>query len=129
MIRLTPAAQAALRPDEVVLIEWHVLALCCAAAGEVSVRAVPRARLGRRHRSMDAQPPGSVLAHERAFVHLAHLDVTVDCRTRLGMRSFTTDLPADFGLRASLGRLPHPDQIRDQTRPQATGPDARGGTA
>lgn len=124
MIRLTPAAESALRPGEVVLVDWHVLALCCAAAGEVSVRPMPRARVGRRYRTVAAEPAGAVVVHERAYVHLARLDVTVDCRTRFGVRSFSTDLPADFGLRASLGRLPGPGRAgTDAAGPGPVGPD------
>jgi hypothetical protein len=44
--------------------------------------------------------------HRLAFPHLAGRDIAVDCRRRLGVRRFTTDLPPDFGLRAALGRLP-----------------------
>ncbi len=110
MIRLTERALQALRPGEVLVFDWHRVAICCATAGETSVRAVRRARLeglgGRPFRPVACEPPGAVLVHERAFGHLAGLDVLVDCRTALGMRSFTPDLPTDFGLRASLGRLP-----------------------
>jgi hypothetical protein len=91
VLRLTASARDALRSHEV-------------------LRAVPRARLagvaGRRFRPVDCDPPNSVLVHEQAFPHLAGRAVVVDCRSRLGIRHFVTDLPADFGLRASLGRLP-----------------------
>ena len=46
-----------------------------------------------------------VFVHRQAFPHLAGRDVAVDCRRRLGLRHFVSDLPPDFGLRASLGRL------------------------
>ena len=112
MIRLTERAREALRPSEVLLFDWHRVAICCATAGETSVRAVPRARLAGRgarpFRLIDCEPPGAVLAHEHAFGHLTGLDVLVDCRTVLGVRTFSPDLPTDFGLRASLGRLPGP---------------------
>lgn len=112
MIRLTERARAAVRPGEVLVFDWHRVAICCATAGDTSVRPVPGARLagpgGRPFRPVDCDPPGSVLVHERAFGHLAGLDVLVDCRTVLGVRSFSPDLPTDFGLRASLGRLPGP---------------------
>jgi len=112
MIRLTKRAREALRPDEVLLFDWHRVAICCATAGETSVRATPRARLtgfsADRFRSAACDPPAVVLVHERAYPHLAGRDVVVDCRLRVGFRQFTTDLPADFGLRASLGRLPGP---------------------
>ena len=40
-----------------------------------------------------------------AYPHLAGRDVTIDCRRRAGLRRFVSDLPPDFGLRASFGRL------------------------
>ncbi len=110
MIRLTDRAREALRPDEVLLFDWHRVAICCAAAGETSLRAISRDRLtgssARRFRSAECDPPEAALVHERAYPHLAGRDVVVDCRVRLGLRQFSTDLPTDFGLRASLGRLP-----------------------
>lgn len=110
MIRLTERARAALRPGEVLVFDWHRVAICCATAGETSVRPVPRARLGSRRghpfRAVRCDPSGAVLVHERAFGHLAGLDVVVDCRAPLGLRSFSSDLPTDFGLRTSLGLLP-----------------------
>jgi len=43
----------------------------------------------------------------RAMVpHLAGRNVVVDARKTLGVRSFTSDLSGDFGLRAIFGRLP-----------------------
>ena len=107
MIRLSDRARVALRPGEVLVFDWHRVAVCCAAAGEVSLHPVPRARLdGRTFRPVACDPPGAVLVHGRALPHLRDRDVTVDCGTRLGLRSFRCDLPTDFGLRASLGRLP-----------------------
>jgi len=110
VIRLSPRARAVLGPDEVLVFDWHRVAICCATLGETSLRAMPRARLagspGRRFRPMDSDPPDAVVAHERAYQHLAGQDVAVDSRSVLGVRIFTTDLPADFGLRASLGWLP-----------------------
>ena len=107
MITLTERARAALRPGEVLVVDWHRVAICCAAAGEISLHPVPRARLGgRTFRPARSDPPGAVAVHERALPYLAGRDVTVDCGTRLRVRCFTSDLPTDFGLRASLGRLP-----------------------
>ena len=112
MIRLTARARGALRPGEVLVVDWHRVALCCATAGEPTVRAMARDRLsglgGRRFRPFRSDPPDAVVVHERAYPHLAPLDVVVDCRTVLGVRTFSSDLPTDFGLRASLGRLPGP---------------------
>jgi hypothetical protein len=33
-------------------------------------------------------------------------DIEVDCRRRLGVRSFSSSLPPDLGLRTSFGREP-----------------------
>jgi hypothetical protein len=41
-----------------------------------------------------------------AYPHLARRDVAIDSRRVFGLRRFTSNLPPDFGLRASLGRLP-----------------------
>ena len=107
MIRLTERARTALRPGEVLVFDWHRVAICCAAAGEISLHPVLRARLaGRSFRPVPSDPPDAVVAHERAFVYLNGRDVALDCGTLLGLRSFSADLPTDFGLRASLGRLP-----------------------
>jgi hypothetical protein len=119
MIKLTDRARQALRPDEVLLFDWHRVAICCATAGEISLRAVPRARLtgsaGRRFRPVECDPPAAALVHERAYPHLEGRDVVVDCRLRLGLRQFSPDLPPDFGLRASLGRIPsHVDSGGDK---------------
>ena len=111
MFRLTGRARTALRPDEVLLLDWHRIAICCATAGDVSLRPIPRARLAAaadRFRPVDCDPPDAVLVHERAYPHLVTRDVVLDCRMLLGTRSFSSDLPTDFGLRASLGRLPTP---------------------
>jgi hypothetical protein len=108
MIELTASARAALLPDRVLLFDWHRMAMCCAAAGETSLRRVPRRVVaGRnRYRPLPSDPPGLVFAHALAFPHLATRDVVVDYRRWLGMPRFISDLPDDFGLRASLGRLP-----------------------
>jgi hypothetical protein len=128
MIKLTERARRALCPDEVLLLDWHRVAICCAAAGEASLRAIPLARLtgyaGRRFRPVECDPPASALVHERAYPHLEGRDVIVDCRLRLGLRHFTTDLPDDFGLRASLGRipgLPTQEEINDDAPGQRPG--------
>jgi hypothetical protein len=107
VIRLTERARAALRPGEVLVFDWHRVAICCATAGEISLHPVPRARLaGRSFRPVPSDPPDVVVAHERAFGYLYGRDVALDCGTLLGLRSFSADLPTDFGLRASLGRMP-----------------------
>ena len=107
-VRLTPAAIDDLRDDEALLFDWHTIAICCAAAGDVSLRRTTRAEV-ERSRSfvrMPGEQPAAVYAHRRAYSHLAGRPITVDCRRSLGMRRFTSDLPVDFGLRSILGRAP-----------------------
>jgi hypothetical protein len=107
-VHCTEAAQAALNDDEALVFDWHRVAICCAAAGEVSLRRDSHARLERspafRPLAHDGETP--VYAHRMAYPHLAHREVTIDCRRLAGFRRFVSDLPPDFGLRASLGRLP-----------------------
>ncbi len=108
MIRLTSQAREELRPGDALVFDWHRVAICCAAAGEVSLRRAPADRLAgsRAYRQVATEPAAApVFVHRQAFPHLAGRDVAVDCRRRLGLRHFVSDLPPDFGLRASLGRL------------------------
>ncbi|MFC4012665.1 hypothetical protein ACFOY2_35910 [Nonomuraea purpurea] len=100
-ITLTPAAREALHDEEVVFFDWHLTGLCCADAGEFSVRPLRRSRLPRRARRLGTD---LVYAHPTAFAHLAEVSVTVDCRPLWRWRRFTTDLPPDAGLRFCLGR-------------------------
>jgi hypothetical protein len=103
-ITLTPAAREALRAHEVVFFDWHVTGLCCADAGEFSVRPLRRSRLPRNARRLGID---LVYAHPTAWAHLAELPVTIDCRPLGRWRRFTTDLPPDAGLRCCLGRPIH----------------------
>ncbi|MCK2214906.1 hypothetical protein MF672_014085 [Actinomadura sp. ATCC 31491] len=100
-ITLTPAAREALRDDEVVFFDWHATGLCCADAGEFSVRPLRRSRLPKQARGLVRDV---VYAHPTAWVHLAELPVAIDCRPLWRWRRFTTDLPPDAGLRCCLGR-------------------------
>ena len=124
MIELSERAQGLLRDDEVVLFDWHPVAMCCAAAGEVDVRRARRRSVaGRRYRELPAQPAGSAYAAVAAYPHLARRDVAVDARRRFGVTTLTSDLPIDFGLRISLGRelpadvAPVPP-VKSSTQPQ-----------
>src|SRR3712207_7165783 len=47
VITLTERARAELRPGEALVFDWHTLAICCAAAGDVSLRSLPEARVPR----------------------------------------------------------------------------------
>ena len=105
MIHISDRARGLLGDDEVVVFDWHPVAMCCAAAGEIDVRRVPRRRItGRRFRELPAEPPGSAYAAVAAYPHLAGRDVAVDAHRRFGMTTVTSDLPPDLGLRISLGR-------------------------
>ena len=88
------------------MFDWHRVAICCAVAGEVTLRRAPRSRLedSGEFRQLRDGPP--VYAHRLAYPHLARRDVGIGMRRFLGMRHFTSNLPPDFGLRVSLGRLP-----------------------
>ena len=105
MAHATDAAKQALHEDEALVFDWHRVAICWAAAGEVSLRRDSSTRLTRSpsFRKLDGELP--VYAHRMAYVHLANREITIDCTRMIGRRRFVSDLPADFGLRASLGRL------------------------
>jgi hypothetical protein len=110
LIHLTPHARTELRDDEALVFDWHRVAICCACAGEVSLRRAPRHTVedSRSFRPLPSERGAHVYAHRMAVPHLARRDVTIDCRRVLGMRRFRSDLPPDFGLRAVLGRVPEP---------------------
>ena len=106
MIHLTPEARSELRENEALVFDWYRVAICCACAGEVSLRRAPRQRV-EDSRSLVPLPSDRgtrVYAHRMAVPHLARRDVTIDCRRTLGVRRFRSDLPPDFGLRAVFGR-------------------------
>ena len=106
-MEITSEAAAALRPGEALVFDWHRVAICCAVAGEVSLRRtstreVERSNAFRRLPDAGAAP---VFAHRRAYAELAGRRLRVDCKKRFGRRWFTSNLPPDFGLRSALGRL------------------------
>ena len=77
-------------------------------AGEVSLRCTT----GREAQGSPAfvrlrtEDGGSlVFAHRRAYPMLVGRRIEIDCRRRLGVRSFSSSLPPDLGLRASFGRM------------------------
>jgi hypothetical protein len=106
LIHLTPQARTELREDEALVFDWHRVAICCACAGEVSLRRTTRREVdnGRTLVPLPSDRGTRVYAHRMAVPHLARRDVTIDCRRTLGVRRFRSDLPPDFGLRAVLGR-------------------------
>jgi len=112
MIHLTSQARRELKGDEALVFDWHRVAICCAVAGEVSLRPAARERVEGSHsyRPLPSAWGTRVYAHRMAVPHLARRDVTIDCRRTLGVRRFRSDLPPDFGLRAVLGRAGEPTE-------------------
>jgi hypothetical protein len=105
-VRVSPKAKEALRAGEALVFDWTSLAFCCAVAGEVSLRPTT---LQEAQRSSVYLPLRSgdgplVFAHRRAYPMLVGRDIEIDCRRRLGVRSFSSSLPPDLGLRTSFGR-------------------------
>ena len=108
-VRLTPAAVDELRQDEALVFDWHTIAICCAAAGDLSLRRTTTTEIERSHSFVKMPGPdhgAPIYAHRRAYPHLAEQSITVDCRRSFGMRRFTSDLPTDFGLRSVFDRAP-----------------------
>jgi hypothetical protein len=110
LIHLTLQARTELHRDEALVFDWHRVAICCAVAGEVSLRVAPCGTVERNrwYRRLPSEKGERVYAHRMALPHLARRDVTIDCRRTLGVRRFRSDLPPDFGLRAALGRAGTP---------------------
>jgi hypothetical protein len=103
VVRFSDRAQAELRAGEALVFDWTGLAFCCAVAGEVSLR--PTTLQQAQHSSVylplwSGDGP-VVFAHRRAYPMLVGRDIEVDCRRRLGVRSFSSSLPPDLGLRTS----------------------------
>jgi hypothetical protein len=108
-VRLTEDARRELRRGDALVFDWHPLAICSAAAGEMSLRCTTLTEVERSGALVplaDEETP--VFANRRAYAHLAGHDIEVDCRRRLGLRHFTSSFPPDFGLRLVLGRPADP---------------------
>ena len=103
VVRVSGRAEAELRAGEALVFDWTSLAFCCAAAGEISLRPTTLLKAQRSPTYVPLQTGDgpSVFAHRRAYPMRA---IKVDCRRRLGVRSFSSSLPPDLGLRASFGR-------------------------
>jgi hypothetical protein len=106
VVRLSARAQAELRAGEALIFDWTRLAFCCAIAGEVSLRPTTLEETQRStvHVPLRSRDGPLVFAHRRAYPMLVGRDIEVDCRRRLGVRSFSSSLPPDLGLRISFGR-------------------------
>ena len=100
------AGPAELRAGEVLVFDWTSLAFCCAAAGEISLRPTTllKAQRSPTYVPLQTRDGPSVFAHRRAYPMLVGRAIKVDCRRRLGVRSFSSSLPSDLGLRTSFGR-------------------------
>jgi hypothetical protein len=111
VVQVSAEARAELGAGQALVFDWTRLALCCAVAGEVSLRRTTTSEVRDSAafvplRTADGGPP--VFAHRHAYPLLVGRHIQVDCRRRLGIRSFTSSLPSDLGLRASFGRAPDP---------------------
>jgi len=106
VVRVSARAQAELRAGEALVFDWTRLGMCCAVAGEVTLRrtTLREARWSSAFLPIGADQGAPVFAHRRAYPMLVGQDIEVDCRRRLGIRSFFSSLPPDLGLRASFGR-------------------------
>ena len=123
VVRISGRVQAELRAGEALVFDWTSLAFCCAAAGEISLRPTTLLKAQRSPaylplRSGDGPP---VFTHRRAYPMLVGRDIQVDCRRRLGVRSFSSSLPPDLGLRTSFGRESRGD-CREGSAPGADAP-------
>jgi hypothetical protein len=117
-MQITSEAREALAPGEALVFDWHRVAICCAVAGEVSLRRTSMREVERSGSFVRLSSAGQapVFAHRRAYAQLADRRLTVDCRRRFGRRWFTSDLPADFGLRAAFGRVPDQRSQEEERR-------------
>src|SRR5215203_2077342 len=106
VVRVSGRAQAELRGGEALVFDWTSLAFCCAAAGEISLRPTTllKAQPSPAYVPLRTGDGPSVFAHRRAYPMLVGRAIQVDCRRRLGVRSFSCSLPPDLGLRTSFGR-------------------------
>jgi hypothetical protein len=106
-VHLTERARRELRPGEALVFDWHRVAMCCAAGGEVSLRRTTTDEVERRRQFVPlGEGDAPVYGHRRMVAYLDDRRLEVDCRRTLGIRRFTSSLPGDFGLRAVFGRLP-----------------------
>ena len=105
LVSLTARARQELRSGEALLFDWVPLSFCCAVGGEVSLRLSTNreAENPRRFVPLVRDPAVPVYAHRHAYPHLAGRRIEIDCRRILRIRHFTSNLPDDVGLRASMG--------------------------
>jgi len=82
------------------------MAICCAGAGEASLYAADEEDLMRRNGLLRLKGEDPIYAARAIFPHLAGREIKLDARKTLGIRTFYSNLPTDFGLRAVMGYLP-----------------------
>ena len=105
-VRLTPAARELLRPEEALVLDWHRVAICCAGAGEMSLYPMKEERARERGGLVRLKGEAPIYAARAIFPHLAGREIRLDARKTFGIRRFSSNLPADFGLRVVMGYLP-----------------------
>ena len=88
------------------VLDWHRMAICCAGAGEASLYAADEEDLMRRNGLLRLKGEDPIYAARAIFPHLAGREIKLDARKTLGIRTFYSNLPTDFGLRAVMGYLP-----------------------
>jgi len=105
-VRVSGRAQAELRAGETLVFDWTSLAFCCAVAGEISLRptTLQEAQRPSAYVPIRSDDGPLLFAHRMAHAMLVGRTIEVDCRRRLGVRSFSSSLPSDLGLRTSFGR-------------------------
>jgi hypothetical protein len=111
VVQVSAEARAELGAGHALVFDWTRLAMCCAVAGELSLRRTTTAEVQGSAAFVPlrtADGGTAVFAHRHAYPLLVGRHIRIDCRRRLGIRSFTSSLPADLGLRASFGRAPDP---------------------
>jgi hypothetical protein len=109
-VRLTPAARGLLRSGEALVLDWHRVAICCAGAGEMSLYPMREEKARERGGLVRLEGEAPIYAARAIFPHLAGREILLDARKSFGLRRFTSNLPANFGLRAAMGRLPEPER-------------------
>src|SRR5829696_1268339 len=99
VVRVSDRAQDELRTGEALVFDWTGLAFCCAVAGEISLRptTLQEAQRSSVYVPLPREDGPLVFAHRRAYPMLAGRDVEIDCRRRLGVRSFFSSLPPTSG--------------------------------
>jgi hypothetical protein len=80
----------ALREDEALVFDWHRVAICCAVAGEVSLRRDSGERVAALPSFRRLEGDVAIYASRVAYPHLANRDVTIDCRRMVGRRRFVS---------------------------------------